>query len=140
MIWRGALKEDAQMIRVAVACLLLIVLPAVVTSSEGVAQRLAALKIKSGTSDWDKEVKKLMLATFDKDGSGMLEKADEIQAIPCEVWRTLAQRISTDWGGALSLISSYGFRPDRRYVGEALGIKETMRNTAFESAKNCGLN
>jgi hypothetical protein len=128
------------MIRVAVACVLLIALCAAATSSEGVAQRLAALKGKSGMSDWDKEVKKLMLATFDKDGSGMLDKADEIQAIPCEVWRTLAQRIATDWGRALSLISTYGFRPDRRYVGEALGIRETMRSTALESAKNCGVN
>jgi len=127
------------MVRITVVCIFLSVLASVATSSEGVGQRFSALKGKSGMSDWDKEVKTLMLAMFDKDRSGMLDTADEIRAVPCVVWRALAERINADWGRALSLISTYGFRPDRRYTGHLLGIQENMRNAAFESAKTCGV-
>lgn len=127
------------MVQAAVVCLLLMLLPSV-AEAEGLGQRIAALKTKAGTSDWDKEVKKLMVAAFDKDGSTMIDRSDEVLAVPCDVWDTLAQRIKSDWRGGLSLLSTYGFNPDRpRYVGEALGIKETMRQAAYERAKNCGV-
>ncbi len=110
-----------------------------------VAKRIAGLKSKGGSSAWDGEVKPIMLANYDKDRSGEIDTDGEVKVIACDVWRTMDASIRKGDKGS-GLAWTYGFKSRLEkgkeaygWVGDALGINETVRKTAFDRIKGCGI-
>lgn len=103
-----------------------------------VAKRIAALETTGGSDAWDDEVKEIFLAAFDADRSGEIDSNGELNAIPCEVWRTVDKSIrsgSPDSG----LAWTYGFKPDFEWVGDAFAIAEKLRKASFARIQACGI-
>lgn len=104
-----------------------------------VVQRIAALKTKGGSDAWDEEVEKILLAAFDTDKSGEIDKEDELAAIPCEVWDTLDKAIRAGGGKDASLVASYGIAPTGDWSGDSFGIDEKLRKPAVARLQVCGI-
>lgn len=88
-----------------------------------------------GHSEWDGAVKLILLANYDLDGSGALDKAPEIQAIPCDTWGALDEGVRAGWGTAIRQI--YGFEAGFAWVGGALGFSEALRVQADAALTGC---
>lgn len=90
-----------------------------------------------GSSEWDDQVKNIMLSNYDSDSSGTLDTSSEVNSIPCDVW--VAMDVGMKAGGeySTSLLSVYGFDPDLFWVGYALGFDESMRSTAWNAGSSC---
>ena len=101
-----------------------------------VADRIAGLS-DGGSGTWDDAVKVVLLGAFDKNKSGELDKKGEIDAIPCDVFKTLDQGVRDGWGSGIRSI--YGFDEDYIWVGSAIGVSESMRTKVAERATSCGL-
>lgn len=90
-----------------------------------------------GSSEWDAAVKPILVGAYDVNGSGVLDTATEIDAIPCDVWRTLDGAVRTGWESSIRTI--YGFDPDMIWVGYAIGIDETVRSEADTALSSCNI-
>jgi hypothetical protein len=104
-----------------------------------IVQRISALKAKPGSDAWDEEVEKILLAAFDTDKSGEIDKEDELAAIPCEVWDTLDKAIRAGAGKDASLIANYSITLAGNWDGDALGIDEKLRKPAVARLQVCGI-
>lgn len=102
-------------------------------------QRITALKTKGGSDAWDDEVEKILLAVYDKDKSGEIDKEDELAAIPCEVWDTMDKAIRAGGGKDASLVATYGIAPSGDWNGDAFGIDEKLRKPAVARLQACGI-
>lgn len=101
-----------------------------------VATRLLALP-DPNSGDWDDAVAAELLATFDADKSGSLDRVAEIRAITCDVWRALEDRTLSNRDSGVAVI--YGFGDGLEWVGSALGFAQTHRPVAADAALACGL-
>lgn len=104
-----------------------------------VVQRITALKAKGGSDAWDDEVEKILLAAYDRDKSGEIDKEDELAAIPCEVWDTLDKAIRAGGDASASLVATYGFALSGDWNGDAIGIGEMLRRPAVARLQACGI-
>ena len=84
---------------------------------------------------WDTKVKLIMLANYDLDGSGWLDKMPEIQSVPCTTWGALDEGVRAAWGSPLRQI--YGFEAGFAWVGSAIGFSEALRPQADASLAGC---
>jgi hypothetical protein len=88
-------------------------------------------------ASWDRSAAELLRAAFDEDHSGALDRGDELTRVPCAVWfafedTALAAR-------NLPFMALYGFADGYEYVGDALGVREPMREVAADLMRACGL-
>ncbi len=81
-----------------------------------------------GHSEWDAKVKLILLANYDLDGSGWLDKLPEIQSIPCDTWGAMNEGVQSGWAADLRQI--YGFEAGFSWVGGVLGFAEALRPQA----------
>jgi hypothetical protein len=112
-------------------------IPATSPARGDVVAKMQAIKEKGGSSEWDVEIKKLLLASYDLDHSGRIDKAAELERIDCTVWSTMDQQVRAGYRGS-SLIVIYGFN-DGGWVGSALGFDAALRSSVFKQASKCGL-
>ncbi len=112
--------------------------PPASTGNSPLAKKLGAIQ-DGGSDEWDGTIKPIMVAEFDKDGSGSIDTVEEVSAIPCDVLVTLDTSIKAGRGDVSALRTTYGF-PDRyHWVGYALGFNEKVRLEADARLANCGL-
>lgn len=79
---------------------------------------------------WSLEVKGVLAARFDRDGSGLLDRPVEIRGIPCDVWQAMAAT-HPDFPYGL------GFLAGDVYVGDHLGVAPTQREELLARASGC---
>jgi hypothetical protein len=100
---------------------------------------IQAARGDSKADDYDAAVSAAMLATYDADGSGVINKPKELKAIPCTAWRALDDSVRAGWDGS-TLRVIYGFQREMIWVGYALGIDEKLRRAADRQLeRTCGL-
>ena len=114
--------------------------PSVATSlptapADGVGAKIRALPEQGGSSPWDSAVKPILLAAYDSDGSGLLDTAGEVGAMPCATWHALDDGVLEKWDYGIRTI--YGFEAGYSWVGYALGIDEGIRPTADSYLAGC---
>ncbi|MGD9828946.1 MAG: hypothetical protein AB7E70_20735 [Hyphomicrobiaceae bacterium] len=102
-----------------------------------VADEIAAVQEKGGSSAWDRIVTGIMLRAFDRDRSGSIDSTSELDAIDCATWRALDSGMKR--GGRMGLIVTYGFGPGFIYVGHAVGINASMRERGYQRMGDCGV-
>lgn len=88
-----------------------------------------------GTNAWDDQVRRVLLGSFDADGSGMLDEDHEVDAVPCEVWRAVDAGVRQSWPAGLYL--TYGFDPDLVWIGDAIGLHEGTRQASVDALRAC---
>lgn len=98
--------------------------------------RLDALP-DGGSDPWDAEVKKLVVNAFDADRSGSLDSVDEVDALGCDIWLAVDRGVRAGWGNGLYTI--YGFGPGLRWVGDAIGLSESVRVRSASALAACGV-
>lgn len=99
--------------------------------------RIRALTEPPAQSDWDTRVKPIILANYDLDGSGAVNKKIEVDGIPCGTWAALDDAVMAGWQYGLRII--YGFEADKLWVGDAIGFNESIRSYADKKLVGCGL-
>ncbi len=90
-----------------------------------------------GSTAWHDLVSADMLARYDLDGSGRIDRLEESETIPCSVWGEIERNF--DGGGlGLTMTRYYGFDGSEWHPG-ALGVARAHRSAVFERMKECGL-
>lgn len=90
-----------------------------------------------GSTRWHDRISAQMLARYDLDASGRIDRLEESEAIPCRVWREIERDF--DGGGlGLSMVRYYGF-DGSEWHPSALGFAEAHRSAVYEKMKECGL-
>ncbi len=97
----------------------------------------AALATLPDSEGWEASAAAVLLATYDTDRSGSLDRPSEIDAIDCATWRTLDAHVRTKWSSGLSVI--YGFEAGFIWVGSAFGVDESQRDRATAGLSTCKL-
>ena len=92
-----------------------------------------------GHSDWDAQVRLILLANYDLNDSMWLDRPTEIQAIPCDTWGALDEGVRAGWG-ASGLRQIYGFEGSGAWVGGELGFSEALRPQADARLVACEQN
>ncbi len=92
---------------------------------------------EGGSDGWDTFVSKAMVSAYDSDRSGSLDSPSEVRQITCDTWNALDQGVQQGWGSGIRQV--YGLHPDLTWVGYAIGLDESMRHPANDSALSCGL-
>jgi len=92
---------------------------------------------EGGSTSWHDLVTQQVLARFDLDGSGRIDRSAETEAIPCSFWVELGR--SFDQGRlGLSMSRLYGF-DGTEWHPNALGFAREQRTAAYQRMKACGL-
>lgn len=107
--------------------------------ADAVATRITALKTKVGSTVWDLEVEMILVAAYDRDKTEVIDTAEELAAVDCQVWLALDRSIRGRGGKGGGLIARYGFRAKGDYFGDALGISEKLRQATRARLAACGL-
>jgi hypothetical protein len=92
---------------------------------------------QAGSQQWEELVQVVLVHTYDLDGDGRIGIDPEVDRIDCSVWHVLDQRLLND--SRNGLLASYGFLPDRTFVGDRLGLQATVRRAVLEAGIRCGL-
>lgn len=92
---------------------------------------------RGGSRSWHEAVSAWMVARFDADGSGHIDRPEEVDRISCDIWRSLERSYETGGLGA-PLSRLYGF-DGSRWVEGALGFDLRVREDAYARMKACGL-
>jgi hypothetical protein len=86
---------------------------------------------------WHHETRQWLLARYDTDRSGAIDRPEELDAIPCDYWKGIERSYDASRLG-LPLLRMYGFDGDGWKRG-ALGIGSSVRDLAFRRMRDCGL-
>lgn len=92
----------------------------------------------SRADSWDSAVQAAMLATYDTNHSGSIDKGSELKAISCTVWSALESAVADGWEGTGFRVI-YGFKKGFIWVGYAWNINEKLRKSADKAASKCGI-
>jgi hypothetical protein len=103
--------------------------------ADGAADRILGIAAEGGSAEWDAAVRLVLLANYDLDGSGVLDKAPEVEAVSCATWKALDARVREKWAAGFRV--TYGFPPDRIWVGEGVGVSTVMRGVADGQLAAC---
>lgn len=103
----------------------------------GILEALSALTA-GGSDVWDQDVEQILVASFDKDGSGRIDTTRELEAIDCAVYRVLDEAVlAGEYEAPVRQI--YGFGAGFSWVGGSLGFDESIRAAADAAMADCGL-
>ena len=92
---------------------------------------------EGGSTRWHDRISSQLLAQYDLDRNGQIDRLDESEAITCRVWRQIEEDF--DGGGlGLSMARYYGF-DGSEWHPNALGFAEAHRSAVYEMMKECGL-
>lgn len=92
---------------------------------------------RGGSTTWHDAVSRLMVGRFDTDGSGRIDRVQESEAIPCEIWQEI-ERDFDEGGLGLSLSRNYGF-DGSEWIEGALGFSREIRSAVYARMQACGL-
>jgi hypothetical protein len=107
------------------------------SADAGLIAELDAIDAKGGSGAWDEEVSPILVARYDGDGSGRIDRPAEVRAISCEVYVALDDAVQRGYGNGIAVV--YGFAPDYIWVGDAIGFDEGVRPLIAGAMDECGL-
>lgn len=90
------------------------------------------------SDDWDDAVSQVLLAAFDTDGSGEIDKGKELKLVTCDEWLAIDEGVKAKWTGS-GARAIYGFAKGFGWVGYAWGFSEKLRKSADKAMAKCGL-
>ena len=85
---------------------------------------------EAGSADWADAVAEVMIERFDPDASGMIDRIQEVEAVPCAVWKSIAATGD-------DLPTGLGFDGSSPYVGHRIGVHLRVRQEALSSIIRC---
>jgi hypothetical protein len=88
-----------------------------------------------GSSEWDMTVKGIMVASYDKNGSGWIDTADEVSGVSCDSWKALDDGVKQKYSPGLRSI--YGFESGMIWLGGEVGFSESVRTQADSALAGC---
>ena len=88
-----------------------------------------------GFADWDSAVKAILLGNYDTNGSGSIDTPEEVACIPCGTMQALDKGVRDGWDASIRTI--YGFREGMAWVGDAIGMSESIRPQADARFSTC---
>lgn len=114
------------------------------TAIEDVIASIEAVKPAGGSDEWDDAVRPILLNAFDQDSSGSIDRATEIELVPCTVLLALDRLVKPYDNNRSGLTWTYGFSPDTKnktfsWQGNRLGIDVKLRSTAYGRMRSCQL-
>lgn len=92
---------------------------------------------RGGSTTWHDAVSRQMVSRYDRDGSGRLDRVEESEAVPCEIWQEI-ERDFDEGGLGLSMSRNYGF-DGSEWIEGALGFSRPIRSAVHARMKECGL-
>lgn len=90
-----------------------------------------------GSEQWDEQVKSLLLQNYDSNRSGSIDSREEIDAIPCDVFKAMDQATRND--DDVPVMALYGFASGYLWAGDVLGFSGAMREASASRMEGCGL-
>jgi hypothetical protein len=90
-----------------------------------------------GQDPWDAFVRRAVLQAHDADKSGAIDREGELSAIACSTWKSMDDGVRAGWNSGIRQV--YGLAPDLTWVGQAVGIDESLRAQSDAAAARCGL-
>ena len=90
-----------------------------------------------GSTEWDAQVKAILVTHFDKDQSGLINTVEEVEAIECDVWNAINLSFLSSGDYQANFTVVYGFEPDLTWLGEDIGFGESMRPVVLARAPLC---
>jgi hypothetical protein len=90
-----------------------------------------------GSKSWHDAIRDKLVYSYDRNGSHSLDTPDEINAIPCEEWKSIESAYETG-GLSVNMTRLYGFDGSKA-PANTLGVTEAMRPYAYERMRSCGL-
>jgi hypothetical protein len=85
---------------------------------------------ESGSADWAAAVKSVLVEHFDQDASGLLDHAEEVDAIPCQVWQAVASTHE-------EFLEDLGFTGAAPYLGDRIGVAAAQRQVVPGNVRTC---
>ena len=95
------------------------------------------MRPRGGSTTWHDAVSGQLISRFDRDGSGRIDRVEESEAIPCEIWVEL-ERDFDEGGLGLSMSRNYGF-DGSEWIDGALGFSRDIRSAVYAKMLECGL-
>jgi hypothetical protein len=83
-----------------------------------------------GSAAWAATVRSVLVGYYDFNGSGALDRADEIEAVPCLVWATT----EATYGGNLTDV---GLGIEGDFLADRIGISAAQRGRAASRVEMC---
>ena len=87
---------------------------------------------------WESEVHDVLVGMYDADESGQVDTDDEVDHVPCEVWRAIDDGFRQRAVDDESIRDAYGFAPDTLYI-DALGVGRSQRERLRVKLVDCGV-
>lgn len=87
-------------------------------------------RLGTTSEDWAAAVRAIMQNRFDRDASGLLDRAIEIRSVPCDVWQAMAATHPAYPYGM-------GFLSGDLYSGDHLGVAANQREELLARASGC---
>ncbi|MDX1493467.1 MAG: hypothetical protein R3253_05385 [Longimicrobiales bacterium] len=87
-------------------------------------------RLGTTSEEWAAEVRDILQKRFDRDRTGLLDRAVELRAIPCDVWQAMA---ATHPEYAYGM----GFLAGDVYPGDHLGVGPSQRQEMMARAGDC---
>jgi hypothetical protein len=87
-------------------------------------------QFSTGSAAWSQAVRSILMARFDEDGSGLLDRGSEIRSVPCDVWQAMAAT-HPDFPYGL------GFLVGDVYVGDHIGVAADQREEVLARSSGC---
>lgn len=87
-------------------------------------------RLGTTAEQWSEEVRDILRNRFDRDRSGLLDRAVEIRAVPCDVWQAMAAT-HPDYPYGL------GFLAGDVYPGDHLGVGPDQRQEMLARSADC---
>jgi hypothetical protein len=90
----------------------------------------SATSMQPGSAQWAATVKSVLIGHYDLDRSGLLDRPDELDEVPCVVWST----IEATYGGPLSGLL---LGDEAQFLGDEVGISFEQRAHATARTRGC---
>lgn len=100
----------------------------------GLVDSLRAIGPSVDADAWDTTVGRLVLEAFDQDGSGSIDRADELEVITCDVYKLLDGEVQERWRHDMRTL--YGFERGA-YMGNVLGFSVSLRSRVDAALALC---
>ena len=102
-----------------------------------VPDQIRAARGTPGDGDWDEEIMTILVSAYDSDGSGLIDRPAELEAIPCAVFVTLESQF-TRWSTFSSPMRRvYGFPSGLAWVGDSIGFDVSVQAAADARWTSC---
>ncbi|HEX9950917.1 MAG TPA: hypothetical protein VGB53_04055 [Rubricoccaceae bacterium] len=99
--------------------------------AQAVYDQILAVPGDTYSDAWSGPVREILTARYDRNRSGTLDTAAEVDGVACEAWEAMQDAVP------LGVRDIYGFTDGYGWVGTSLGFAEAQRARAYTAATRC---